>query len=260
MIVPLSSNRKTAKARFFAAYALSLLLILVLFSFFFKPASGSVGNLLASSDKDEEPHAAIYNQLHQRMDGLDQICARVANDKSPANLEQLQRESTAFFSKLDSLRNTVASLPNSGREKELTALLEAFSRAAEKQVSLAKGLPLEDDNLVGPAEQKSLLEQKEQRILALENENRQLLQEKEKLAADLQNAASVPVQASQRTVAGGTEWKEKYDKLKAVADRLKQSNDQYLSQSAVLRKSYKDVVDDNRRLLAQLQAARAGRN
>ena len=260
MIVPLSTNRKTAKARFFAAYTLSVLLILMLFSFFFKPAFGRLENLFASSEMKEDTHAAIYRQLHQRMDGLDQICTRVASDRSPANLAVLQNESSAFFSTVDSLRTAVAALPSSGREKELTALLDAFSRAAEKQVSLAKGETPVGDDFAGPIELQNQLAQRDKRILALENENRQLALEKEKLTADLQNAAAVPVQASQRTVSNGSEWKEKYEKLKAVTDRLKQSNEQYVTQADVLRKSYKDVVDDNRRLLAQLQSARAGRN
>jgi hypothetical protein len=43
-------------------------------------------------------------------------------------------------------------------------------------------------------------------------------------------------------------------------DKLKENNDRYSAQTEELKKSYKDVVEDNRRLLAQLQAARAGRN
>lgn len=254
-------NRKMAKASFFAAYALSILLILVLFSSFLKPAVLRFSETDSDMKQKADPHSAIYQLLHRRMEGLDHVCAKVANDKSAANLSLLQKEAGSFYAGLDSVRRAMSLLPDAGKERELSALLDAFSRAAEKQVNLAKGVAATDESPGNSQELAHQLQQKDQRILELETQNQVLSQEKEKALAELQDRTNAPVQLVQQTTeSGAAAWKEKYERLKQTADKLKASNDNFSLQANALRKSYKEVVEDNRRLLAQLQAARAGKN
>lgn len=258
MITPVYSNRKKAKARFFVAYAVSVLLLLVLASSFLKPTARIVEKFEPFVTGKEDHHSTIYQALHQRMDHLDKICVAVAADRTTENLNLLLVEENAFYASIDSVRKKIISFPNPQKEKELTALLEAFTRAAENQTSLARGIePSVNAGKSTSAAMSNQLLAKEQRIAELENQNKTLLQEVEKAKAALQNTPAV---AQQTPVNNGTVWKDRYEAVKLAHDGLKDKNSQYEKQVVELKKSYKDVVDDNRRLLTQLQAARAGRN
>ncbi|RYZ60927.1 MAG: hypothetical protein EOO14_06380 [Chitinophagaceae bacterium] len=257
MITPVYSNQKKAKARFFVAYACSVLLLLVLASSFLKPTAKIVEKFEPFVTTKEDHHSAIYQVLHQRMDYLDKFCVAVAADRTTENLKQLLAEENAFYASIDSVRKTIASFPSPQKEKELNALLEAFTRAAENQTSLARGIqPTGSGATVSPAMNSQLLA-KEQRIQELEDLNKTLQQEAEDAKAALQKAPPV---AQQAAASNGAVWKERYETVKKAHDGLKEKSSKYEKQVVELKKSYKDVVDDNRRLLAQLQAARAGRN
>jgi hypothetical protein len=261
MIIPVYSNRKKAKARFFTAYAVSVLLILVLASSFLKPTARIVEKFEPFVNGKEDHHSAIYKTLHQRMESLDKICVNVAGNRTKENLDLLYAEESSFYASIDSIRKTFVSFSSPQKEKELIALLEAFTQAAQKQTSLARGLsPEENGGAPATAMNQQLLE-KEQRIAELENQNRILSQEIEAAKAAAQNNPTTTVPASQPPVANdGGEWKQRYETMRTAHARLQESNSKYATQINDLKKSYKDVVDDNRRLLAQLQAARAGRN
>lgn len=261
MIIPVYSNRKKAKARFFAAYAVSVLLLLVLFSSFLKPTARIVEKLEPFVDGKADHHSAIYQTLHQRMDKLDQVCVNVAGNRSKQNLDLLFAEESAFYASIDSIRKTLVTFSTPQKEKELIALLEAFTQAAGKQTSLARGVTPSGEAGISPAGMNQQLLEKEQRIAELESQNRLLQQEVAAAKESLENSPAVSVPASQQpTVNNGTEWKQRYETMKVAHDRLKETNNKYATQVNDLKKSYKDVVDDNRRLLAQLQSARAARN
>ncbi|NTS41466.1 hypothetical protein HRG84_11180 [Flavisolibacter sp. BT320] len=258
MITPVYSNRKKAKARFFVAYAGSVLLLLVLASSFLKPTAKIVEKFEPFVTKNEDHHSAIYQALHQRMDHLDKLCVAVAADRTTENLNLLLAEENAFYASIDSVRKTIASFPSPQKEKELNALLEAFTRAAENQTSLARGIqPTTGAGATSSPALNNQLLAKEQRILELENQNKTLQQEVEDAKAALQKTPPVVQQAPP---SNGAVWKERYESVKKAHDGLKETSSKYEKQVVELKKSYKDVVDDNRRLLAQLQAARAGRN
>ncbi|HEV7333830.1 MAG TPA: hypothetical protein VGN63_22540 [Flavisolibacter sp.] len=261
MIIPVYSNRKKAKVRFFTAYAVSVLLLLVLFSSFLKPTARIVEKFEPLVAGKADHHSAIYQALHQRMENLDKVCVNVASNRSTENLALLLAEENAFYASIDSIRKTFVSFSSPQKEKELVALLEAFTRAAEKQTSLARGVaPSGEGNGAYSALNEQLLE-KEQRIAELESQNRLLSQEVEAAKMDMQNRPTISSPVTQQTANNnGAEWKARYETMKAAHDQLKESNNEYATQVNDLKKSYKDVVDDNRRLLAQLQAARAGRN
>lgn len=258
MITPVYSNRKKAKARFFVAYAISVLLLLVLASSFLKPTARIVEKFEPFVNGKEDHHSTIYRALHQRMDHLDKICVAVAADRTTENLQLLLTEENAFYASIDSVRKKIVSFPNPQKEKELTALLEAFTRAAENQTSLARGIePAANAGKSASIAMSNQLLAKEQRIVELESQNKTLQQEADAAKAALQDA---PAAAQQTPVTNGTVWKDRYESIKLAHDGLKDKNGKYEKQVDELKKSYKDVVDDNRRLLAQLQAARAGRN
>lgn len=261
MMLPVYSNRKKAKARFFTAYAVSVLLILVLASSFLKPTARIVEKLEPLVDGKEDHHSAIYQTLHQRMERLDKISVTAAGNRSKANLDLLYSEESAFYACIDSIRKTFVSNAAPQKEKELIALLEAFSQAAQKQTNLARGINTTDEAGESSTALNQQLWEKEQRIAELESQNRLLAQEAAAAKASLQNRPTVSLPADQQPVANnGAQWQQRYQTLKVAHDRLKESDIKYATQVNDLKKSYKDVVDDNRRLLAQLQAARAGRN
>ena len=261
MITPVYSNRKIAKIRFFAAYAVSVLLFVVLFSSFLAPDNDASEKKIAAAIQTTDRHAAICQLLHKRMEKLDHISAEVAKNKSAVYMSLLQQEEAAFYTGVDSIRKTVASLSDENKEREYTTLLESFSRAAERQVGLVKGILLSGETTGSSRANKDQLLQKDQRIQELESENRLLMSEKELAVSALQNRPAAPAPAPQRANdAGASLWKERYESLKTTVDKLKENNERYSAQTEELKKSYRDVVEDNRRLLAQLQAARAGRN
>jgi regulator of replication initiation timing len=261
MITPLYSNRKMAKARFFAAYAVSIGLFLFLFYLLLRPLAGGTANLASLSDQPEDRHSTIYQLLHQRMEKLDNACTKVASNRSTENLRLLQIEELSFYRGVDSIRKMVTSYPDGSREKEIAALLEAFSRAAEKQIDLAKGVIATDNDTTEAIAVKGLLLEKDDRITQLQAENQQLRLERDKAYASLQTkSAATAVVVQQVPAAATSEWKDKYEKLKSAYDKLNGSTGKYVTQANELRQSYKEVVEDNRRLLAQLQAARAGKN
>ncbi|MBB1286436.1 hypothetical protein HRH25_18785 [Flavisolibacter sp. BT320] len=261
MVIPIYSNRKKAKIRFFTAYAVSVLLVLILFSSFLNPTTGDEESDGTLQSESEDPHSAIYTVLHQRMESLDKICMNVASNRSRRNLARLNDEESTFYASIDSIQKTFVSFSSPEKEKELIALLESFKQAAEKQTNIAKGITTSEDKGLTNSTLKQQLLDKDRNIAELENQNKLLLQEVEAARTAIQESVAITSPTNQQPVVNtGSEWKQRYEILKATNDRLQESNANFENQLNELKKSYKDVVDDNRRLLAQLQAARAGRN
>lgn len=277
-------NRGLTKLKFFATYTLSVALILVLLSSFLKASSVRSEPVLVSAMPAAKTDARLLaeERLHGQMQRLQNACVQYAlRNTSKEAADTLQQETASFGQVTDSIRTANASLPADEKQK-LQSLLEAFNGEAEKQVSLAKAFSAVRHDTVttaaGPSsaqlnELKGILAQKEQRIQELTNQNQTALLNKDKATAtSLQEkdrtiaALQAKLTAQQATVAkpvtnaGGTEWKDKYEKLKLAYDKQKETNDKYMSQSNSLKTAYKEVVDDNRRLIAQLQQARGAKN
>lgn len=278
-------NRGLTRIKFFATYILSVALILVLLSSFLKASSirsepAFVSSAVTPSKTDA--NFAADERLHGQMQKLQNTCVQYAlKAGSKEAADSLQQESTSFGQVTDSIRTTNASLPADEKQK-LQTLLDAFSREAEKQVSLAKSFSSVRHDTVTMAggsssaqmdELKSTLAQKEQKILELTNQNQTALQNKDKATATALQEKDRTIAALQAklntqqttmtkpvTNTGGAEWKDKYEKLKLTYDKQKEINDKYVSQSNSLKTAYKEVVDDNRRLIAQLQQARGAKN
>lgn len=273
MTTPKVPNRSVAKLKFIAAYLLSVVLLFVLLSSFLKIGSvqTATGNSSPAATKNDN-RLVVDELLHQRMDRLSNACASFADRSgSKEAADALQREERSFDICVDSLRKSTASL--AGAEKQqLQNLLDGFSRDADRQVQLVKTHAAVNKDSPGAAaakpsaeleELKAILVQKEQKIQDLRAQNTAALQEKEKTIAALQSKASNPSQVVvTKTVpdASAAEWKDKYEKLKATNDKLKEASDKYTMQANQLKAAYKEVVDDNRRLINQLQSLRNGRN
>jgi chromosome segregation ATPase len=162
-------------------------------------------------------------------------------------------------------------LNDAAEKKQMNALLDAFSRIAAKHVHLVKTHAVGNQGDPGAAakqasaeleELKEILVQKEQKIQELQSggDKAAALQEKDNIIATLQNRLQQASASQPRTDAGAAEWKDKYEKMRIANERLKETNDKYASQANELKSAYKEVVDDNRRLINQLQSARGGKN
>jgi hypothetical protein len=264
MTTPVYSNRKMAKIRFFATYAFSVLLLLVLFSSFLAPEPAPEEEVFSNQQEPADKGTAIYTMLHQQLEKLDAVCTKVAGNKSTENLVQLQAEEASFHTGMENIRIEVAAIRDTGRAKEMEKLIEIFSRTGARQIDLALGAAptvAQNESSTDGDELKMILLQKEQRIAALEEQNRLLLENNEQSNTALSSGAGVQTPSTQREASSdAAEWKRKYERLKNDNHRLQENNNRIASQTNELKKSYKDVVEDNRRLLAQLQAARAGKN
>ena len=236
---PSITNRTGAKVRFFAIYTLSILLLFFLVSSFFLPIKKEGAMAKNTTDK----RASTIELLHRRMTPLRNASLTFFTAVSQEAKDEVDRQAAVFQTLIDSVRNDAAKAPDKSEEKELEEVLHLFTDAAGKEQKLVQSYQgkSDDGNIAAtvPAtndeleELKAILVQKEERIAALEQQK----------------------QPSQSAVtgSGNPEWKEKYTKLKLAADKSS-------AQLEAMRSSYKEVVEDNRRLITQLQAARAAKN
>lgn len=260
------TSRKIAKLKFFGIYALSILLIVIVFSSFLSVNGNGIGRDSNGIAAKPDHRKSVNDLLHRQMDRLQNACAAYAqNSGSKEAMDALWQEDEAFSTVVDSIRKASASISEASERMDVETALDAFRREAKKQVSFVKSiasLPRDTASAgAGPSEEelnelKGILLQKEQRILDMETQQRQLLEAKDKTITDLQNRVNAqPAVPQQRTAttAAGLEWKDKYDKLKATTDKLREANNENTTMIRELKASYKTVVDDNKRLVGQLQ-------
>lgn len=270
MIAATLAEQKRAKLKFFAAYIASVLLILVIIASFLQRNPPLSESATAVADPDAKRLMETDALLHNRMAQVDKAYADSfsGNNLSGDALKSLQAAGISFSSTLDSLSKEAALLKDENRKGEMNHLLENFKRSFETRNALMNGytallndtirnnsggtlltnMPATNDAAL--QELKNVLVQKEEKIAALEKQRLTELAEKDKTIASLQNQVSQRANMSVQTNTGGdSEWKQKYAKLKASYDNLAGQNNS-------LNKSYKAIVDDNRRLLSQLQSAR----
>lgn len=267
METPKLVNRKAAKRKFYGVYTLSVLLFFIVLSSFLKRGPAEKGDREATTTVKTDARLSVDPLLHRELDKVLSACSVYATKSASRDAAQnLQKENERFNSLLDSIRIANASLGATEKDS-LQALLDAFRQEAGKQVSLVKTATLLKS---GPAvsgsaateemnELKAILVQKEQRIQELESQSGTSLQEKDRTIASLQSRLNALPPAGQEK-GDGTEWKEKFEKMKAAYDKLKTTSDQTITESNALKTAYKEVVDDNRRLLNQLQTTRSGKN
>lgn len=270
--------------RFFALYTLSILLVLVLFASFARSNVAGIPNSPPAS-LASNVRTTIDETLHRQMEKLEEVRARYAGkDTTRAAMDAVQMEKASFFGVIDSIRKATASLASAGEKQQIEALLTSFSRSAETGVVVLQNTAAASQGAAGTAgptkeemdELKEILAQKEQKIMDLEKAAQgtqgtgAVLQEKDKTIASLLNkVTSLETTLAQRprTVpsgpandGGAAEWRDRYNKLKETNDQLRSTNQKYESQANALKTSYKEVIDDNKRLASQIQALKAGKN
>lgn len=263
-------NRSRLKLTFFAVYALSVLLLFVLLSSFLNIGSSGGGSAAAREEGKPDARLAVDPLLHRQLERLQTATSLyLLKNASPEAAGALRQENANLTSLVDSIRIASASLPATEKQ-EVLALLDDCSRQADKEVSMVKTAATLNRNVPASGsaasgdlnELKGILVQKEQTIQQLETRNNSALQEKDKTIADLQTklAAQGSIGTQSKQAAAEGEWKDKYESLKAGYDKLKTANDKTVSESNAMKTAYKEVVDDNRRLLNQLQSSRATKN
>lgn len=268
METPKLANRKTAKRKFYGVYTLSVLLFFIVLSSFLKHVPAEKGDRESATTIKADTRLSVDPLLHREMDRVLSACSAYATKSTSRDAAQnLQKESDRFSSLLDSIRIANASLAATEKQ-DLQALLDAFRQEAGKQVSvvktatLLKSVPAVGGSSAATEEMnelKGILVQKEQRIQELESQSGASLQEKDRTIASLQSRLNALPPAGQEKT-DGAEWKVKYEKMKAAYDKLKTTSDQTINESSALKTAYKEVVEDNRRLLNQLQTSRSGKN
>jgi hypothetical protein len=253
-------NRKAAKLKFFATYSLSVLLIFIVLSSFLKAGPAGKQNMVVTGQTTANRLVAVDQLLHRQMEKIMNAGSiYVLKNASPESAAALKQETNNLNLLADSLRTAIADA-DTKEKQDIEALLDVFSREAEKQASLVKTFATvsrgSKSSEAGASssemnELKAILVQKEQKIQELETRSATALLEKDRTIADLEK--KVNAQPAAGATDDAAQWKDKYEKLKAA-------NDKTVSESNSLKTAYKEVVDDNRRLINQLQAARAGKN
>lgn len=285
MTTPKLPDQKMAKIRFFVFYTISVLLVLILAASFTQGHTPNAEKTAAASSSTGV-RIAIDELLHQQMEKLEDVRAAYAGkDTSRVALDAIQTEKASFFAVIDSIRKATASLPDATEKQQIETLLTTFGRSAESGVIVLKNAGTSTrDSSAGVAsptreemdELKEILAQKEQKIIDLEKSaqgtqgSQAVLQEKDKTITTLQNKvtsletalAQQPktMQSQSRTDGGASEWKDKYNKIKESNDQLRATNQKYESQANALKTSYKEVIEDNKRLASQIQALKGGKN
>ena len=262
MMKPSITTRGLAKVRFFAIYSFSVLLILLLVSSFRKTGDSASGGAEADAELKQRL-SAIDALLHQRLELLETATLAWAESAGNEKAKAIDDAKTVFQTAVDSVRKANADLSNLEEKAAILRLLNTFTQAAERESRMAGALAIKSSTTVrsdagsqgnGMLEQlKKTLAQKEQEIAALQQEKQQAVDEKNNAVAALQNRPAAQPATTQKQDAGSAEWKEKYS-------RLKTSSDKTSAQLETLKESYREVVEDNRRLITQLQNARAGKN
>lgn len=282
----MSTSEKKAKLRFAALYVFSLLLIFVVVAAFWQKGLGPRQPASQQASGNGEYFMQFDTLLHAKLDHLDEMYSLYLK-----NLESGNTETTDFlsarneFSKtLDSIANQASFLTGGSKKTVMDMLVGRFRSSLEirnrlineltylpKNTALTKvkGMTMDDSYAKTELERLTkVLVEKEQAISFLEQklqqqtgtggtvDNTQMLKElaeKNNLVASLQaqlkqkDAALQRASSQNNSNASGDEWKQKYSSLKASYDKLAEGEKS-------LKNAYKTVVDDNKRLIGQLQS------
>ncbi|HZH67165.1 MAG TPA: hypothetical protein VEY10_19905 [Flavisolibacter sp.] len=271
MVAATLEEQKRAKIKFFAVYIASVVLIVLIISSFWKTgaSASAVDTTPVGLPTENEKLVREDALLHSKLEALDtKYSLALSGGKSgmaaqQANLQGAERD---FAATLDSLENGAASVQDAQQKTALINIIAGFRKSFDSRRELMNSYTklLSDTtktsavvrNTSGASneemqELKAILVEKEERVAALEKKRIDDLAEKDRIISSLQTQVGqktkVPVQT--KSTASDNEWQQKYAKLKASYDNMANQNN-------TLNRSYKSIVDDNRRLLSQLQAAR----
>lgn len=274
-------EKRKAKFRFALFYSLSLLLVFVLMSAFWRKF-GTPGSEHASFEANEAESyfLPLDTALHRRLEDLDGRYSAYIKARKSGNVvgdEALLQAKNAFIKTLDSLDQQASYLKEGTKKTTLGFVTARFRKAVDDRESLMIDLmllPRQAATAVGKtgksadsaqlADLRRQLDERDARITALENAGAAngaagASTDKDKQLAALREQLQqkeAALQAARNTVqtrpsAGGGEWQQKYLSLKSAFEKTSASEKQ-------LREAYKNVADDNRRLLLQLQSMRKG--
>lgn len=262
MIAATQQEQKKAKISFFAVYIASIVLILVIAVSLFKgtptaltstPVIYSAGAVTKADDL-----------LHAKAEVLDSMYARslAGNGTGVIDTIGLSLAKREFQATTDSIAKAAETLQDATEKAEIAALVARFKKAVQVRGDMINmyAVLLHDSahtitsvqntttNNQELEQLKTILLQKEQRITVLEGQQTVSADDKDKQIAALQKQLRERPVTSMQTSDDG-EWKQKYASLMTVYNKV-------VGQNTTLNKSYQTLVDDNRRLLAQLQSAR----
>ena len=272
MIAATLKEQKRTKIRFFAVYVASVVLIVIMISSLWK------NNASASQPNATQPYSPTENEklmradalLHIQLEALDNRYSSALLDGKKGMAAERSNLLTAegdFRTTLDSLEKVAGEIKDEQQRLALLLTVTNFRKSLEARSKLMNGYAtlLNDTtrsaiaiqtvpvtNTEEMQELKTILVEKEQKVAELEKQRIADLAEKDRIILSLRNQVAqkttVPVQNNTAAPAD-SEWRQKYARLKTSCDVI-------AGQNSALNKSYKAIVDDNRRLLSQLQAAR----
>lgn len=269
-------SKTRAKRRFLLLYLVSLVLIFIVVSAFWKTSSSAPVESVVQSNDDASIFMQIDTFLHAKIEALDAKISRYAEIKRPEDLTAIQRSIYFIQSAIDSVDKQAAILLEGSRKQHMQLAISNFNQLlGERNRILYGGGPAPVQNTAagsgnvsgggGNASQteelnqlRAQLTQKDKRIQDLEQLNSASGQDKDKLIVSLQNQLRQkeaalqqrPATSTQSTGGADSEWRQKYASLKSTFDKTAASE-------KALKAAYKAVADDNRRLLNQLQTIRA---
>lgn len=307
------TERKKIRFRFVLLYSLSLVLLFVLVSAFWKRLAPKNQPEVVTSSENETWFLQTDTALHARMEAMDKLAeangkARAAGAQ-PDTLGWMQMR-LSLSKALDSVDQQASYLGEGPKKATMTLLTANFRKALARRQAATPGTVLQGAAGGATAEEvavlKQLLNERDQTIAGLQKQAQttaanggsvatnlqNMIVEKDRSITSLQNqinslqnqlrqnetaASAKPADNSQknktiqalqnqlqqkeaelrtalaaRPVAGGGEWKQKYQSLKSSFDKVSESE-------KALKGANQSLADDNRRLLNQLQAARGSR-
>jgi len=257
---------KSTGLHFMLLYAVSLALIFIVVSAFFKRDDMVSTSAYHPDEGYEKNIVQIDTFLQSKLQLIDKsYIAYLNSNRQPDNKEagDVLSAKNGLFISVDSIEKTAAGLREGPARQSILQTVNRFKTAYQTRdslfyslVLLPKGtIPNYNVSTQGNSNTeletlKGILVEKEQRIAELEKSKPTDLQEKDKLIASLQNQLKRK-EATQTTGSDDGEWKQKYSSLKQAYDKTSASE-------RSLKSAYQTVVDDNKRLLNQLQTLRKG--
>ena len=245
MTVENLSGQRKAKIKFFAVYALSVLFIIAITASLWRnnAASAEMVNPIETEERGDSQVQEVDHLLHGKLKELDNLYKTLTNNSSKANeyLPLIQASENSFSITLDSVTAETRNITSEQERQGWNTLLANFKNELQSRSSLynsylqllsTKPSTLAVTNSEEVQQLKASLEDKERSIASLQAELR------EKPSPVIQNNSGA---------------------LNDLQDKLaksKTANEKLQNQINAMKQSYQTVVEDNRRLLTQLQSSR----
>lgn len=263
----IQQNPKKARMQFVVLYLISLVLLFVVLTAFLKKEGTDNSSVVYQPQTESEKSFLLLDtMLQSKMQQLDlAYAAYLKTDRRVDNKEAAEvfNQKKSLQQTLDSIESQATALKDGPLKNAMALVATKFKTSFQLRDSVFFSLLLLQQTTTYTTTQpvttnetpnteldelKAILVQKEQRIQELEKTNPADVQEKDKLIASLQNQLKQK-EAIQNTGSGDSEWKQKYLSMKQAYDKSAASE-------SSLKNAYKTVVDDNKRLLTQLQSLR----